>query len=182
MAVVGIGACTFIRQRASTIPISTSVLLYVRPCRRSSALGFQTRWMFLGVGLVQIYGDGFLVVQVCSTCRYLESLVSMHIDTYIIASVYCARVGRFPLGSSCGTTSNAHRLGFLAPFATRTTYLTNIIMDENREALMQINFDIMLYDLPCAPLFRTPRHTTFPSIRMIVAALCPQCLRFGYPF
>jgi len=31
----------------------------------------------------------------------------------------------------------------------RTTYLTNIIMDENREALMQINFDIMLYDLPC---------------------------------
>lgn len=31
----------------------------------------------------------------------------------------------------------------------RTTYLTSIIMDENRESLMQINFDIMLYDLPC---------------------------------
>jgi thiol-disulfide isomerase/thioredoxin len=31
----------------------------------------------------------------------------------------------------------------------RTTYLTNIIMDENRESLMQINFDITLYDLPC---------------------------------
>lgn len=31
----------------------------------------------------------------------------------------------------------------------RTTYLTNIIMDDNRESLMQINFDIMLYDLPC---------------------------------
>jgi thiol-disulfide isomerase/thioredoxin len=31
----------------------------------------------------------------------------------------------------------------------RTTYLTNIIMDENRDSLMQINFDIMMYDLPC---------------------------------
>jgi len=31
----------------------------------------------------------------------------------------------------------------------RTTYLTNIIMDENREQSMQINFDIMLFDLPC---------------------------------
>lgn len=31
----------------------------------------------------------------------------------------------------------------------RTTYLTNIIMDENRENSMQINFDIMLFDLPC---------------------------------
>jgi len=31
----------------------------------------------------------------------------------------------------------------------RTTYLTNIIMDENRENSMQINFDILLFDLPC---------------------------------
>mmetsp|Transcript_51465 Transcript_51465/g.142469 ORF Transcript_51465/g.142469 Transcript_51465/m.142469 type:complete len:471 (-) Transcript_51465:199-1611(-) len=31
----------------------------------------------------------------------------------------------------------------------RTTYQTNIVMDQNNEALMQINFDIMLYDLPC---------------------------------
>jgi len=31
----------------------------------------------------------------------------------------------------------------------RTTYQTNIVMDQNNEALMQINFDIMLFDLPC---------------------------------
>mmetsp|Transcript_18225 Transcript_18225/g.41186 ORF Transcript_18225/g.41186 Transcript_18225/m.41186 type:complete len:471 (-) Transcript_18225:142-1554(-) len=31
----------------------------------------------------------------------------------------------------------------------RTQYQTNIVMDQNNEALMKINFDIMLYDLPC---------------------------------
>jgi len=31
----------------------------------------------------------------------------------------------------------------------RTTYTTNIVMDANNEALMQINFDITLFDLPC---------------------------------
>lgn len=31
----------------------------------------------------------------------------------------------------------------------RTTYLTNVVMDDNRESTMQINFDITLFDLPC---------------------------------
>jgi len=31
----------------------------------------------------------------------------------------------------------------------RTTYQTNIVMDQNQESLMQINFDILMYDLPC---------------------------------
>lgn len=31
----------------------------------------------------------------------------------------------------------------------RTNYQTNIVMDQNTEALMQINFDITLFDLPC---------------------------------
>merc|ERR1712137_1147280 len=31
----------------------------------------------------------------------------------------------------------------------RTNYSTNVIMDQNSEALININFDIMLYDLPC---------------------------------
>jgi len=31
----------------------------------------------------------------------------------------------------------------------RTTYQTNIVMDQNNDALMQINFDILVYDLPC---------------------------------
>lgn len=31
----------------------------------------------------------------------------------------------------------------------RTTYLTDVIMDENRDSLMTINFDITMYDLPC---------------------------------
>lgn len=34
----------------------------------------------------------------------------------------------------------------------RTTYLTNIIMDENKDTRMQINFDITLFDLPCKHL------------------------------
>ena len=46
----------------------------------------------------------------------------------------------------------ALRYFILTTLAHRTTYLTNIIMDENRESLMQINFDIMLYDLPCSLL------------------------------
>merc|ERR1712066_1163335 len=31
----------------------------------------------------------------------------------------------------------------------RTSYSTNVIMDQNNEALLNINFDIMMYDLPC---------------------------------
>jgi len=31
----------------------------------------------------------------------------------------------------------------------RTTYQTNVVMDKNGEELIQINFDIMMYDLPC---------------------------------
>mmetsp|Transcript_84860 Transcript_84860/g.216139 ORF Transcript_84860/g.216139 Transcript_84860/m.216139 type:complete len:472 (-) Transcript_84860:67-1482(-) len=31
----------------------------------------------------------------------------------------------------------------------RTTYQTNIVMDPNEESLMQINFDILMLDLPC---------------------------------
>jgi len=31
----------------------------------------------------------------------------------------------------------------------RTTYQTNVVMDQNQDELMQINFDITLFDLPC---------------------------------
>lgn len=31
----------------------------------------------------------------------------------------------------------------------RTSYQTNIVMDQNKESTMQINFDILMYDLPC---------------------------------
>mmetsp|Transcript_33110 Transcript_33110/g.87561 ORF Transcript_33110/g.87561 Transcript_33110/m.87561 type:complete len:471 (-) Transcript_33110:51-1463(-) len=31
----------------------------------------------------------------------------------------------------------------------RTTYQTNVVMDQNDDSLMQINFDILLFDLPC---------------------------------
>lgn len=31
----------------------------------------------------------------------------------------------------------------------RTTYITNVVMDQNNEELIQINFDVMLFDLPC---------------------------------
>lgn len=31
----------------------------------------------------------------------------------------------------------------------RTTYQTNIVMDPNQDSLMQINFDILMHDLPC---------------------------------
>lgn len=31
----------------------------------------------------------------------------------------------------------------------RTSYQTNIVMDQNDASLMQINFDIMMFDLPC---------------------------------
>ncbi|CAL1130207.1 unnamed protein product, partial [Cladocopium goreaui] len=31
----------------------------------------------------------------------------------------------------------------------RKNYQTNIIMDQNNDELIQINFDILMYDLPC---------------------------------